>query len=97
MPTWRCWFNLRSKKNSNINSNFEESEYLNKWKELLNNNILKELIEKKDLKVIFYLHRNLQNHINSFKNINSRVILASWEKYDIQELLKSSALMVTDY
>ena len=97
MPTWRCWFNLRSKKNSNINSNFEESEYLNKWKELLNNDILKELIEKKDLKVIFYLHRNLQNHINSFKNINSKIILASWEKYDIQELLKSSALMVTDY
>ena len=70
---------------------------MNKWKELLNNDILKELIEKKDLKVIFYLHRNLQNHINSFKNINSKIILASWEKYDIQELLKSSALMVTDY
>ena len=97
MPTWRYWFNLKSKQNENTDSNFETSEYLEKWLEILSCQKMKDLIKKHNLDVVFYPHRNMQNHIDIFKKIDSPVTVASWEDYDIQELLKSSEMMITDY
>lgn len=97
MPTWRYWFNLKSKQKGTTDTNFETSEYLNRWMELLAHPELNKMIQKFKLEVLFYPHRNMQSHINDFKKINSKVIIASWEKYDIQELLKTSAIIITDY
>lgn len=97
MPTWRYWFNLKSKQHSDTDVTFETSEYLNKWLEILENPQMLKLIKKYNLEVIFYLHRNLQNHIEIFKKTKSPVIIASWKEYDIQDLLKTSKVMITDY
>ena len=98
MPTWRYWFNLKSKQKEEYDKEFANSEYLNKWKELLENEKLNELILKNNLEIYFYPHRNMQNYLSEFQlNLKSRVIIASWEKYDIQDLLMTSAMMITDY
>ncbi len=97
MPTWRYWFKLNSKKNENTDSDIRNSEYLHKWLEVLEHPQLKELVEKYDLEVIFYPHRNMQEFIDVFNNVKNPVTIASWKKYDIQELLKTSSMMITDY
>lgn len=97
MPTWRYWFNLESKKAEGTDSDFQSSEYLQKWKELLTHSKLVQLIQKYGLDVIFYPHRNMQNHVKEFMEIDTPVTIASWEKYDVQDLLKTSAMMITDY
>lgn len=97
MPTWRYWFNLRSKSVKGEDANFETSEYLNKWQELLNSEYLTELINRYNLKVIFYPHRNMQKYLRDFTVNNKNIIVADWRNYDIQKLLKESRLMITDY
>lgn len=98
MPTWRYWFNLKSKQQDGLDCDFESSEYLEKWKGFLEHERLNRIIEEKNLDVIFYPHRNLQIHISEMgKKIKTKAIIASWEQYDIQELLSTSSMMITDY
>ena len=98
MPTWRYWFNLKSKETKDLTHDFMNSEYLRRWKELLESPELNNMIEKYNLEVIFYPHRNMQRHLKDFKdNLITKAVLASWENYDIQELLKTSEMMITDY
>ena len=98
MPTWRYWFNLKSKEQGDLTSDFIHSEYLRRWKEFLESDELNVLIEKHNLEVIFYPHRNMQSHLPDFKRtVNTKAILASWKDYDIQELMMSSEMMITDY
>ena len=50
------------------------------------------------MEVIFYPHRNMQSHLPDFKRtVKTKAILASWTEYDIQELMMSSEMMITDY
>lgn len=98
MPTWRQWFKLKSRKVKEINDFFTDSEYLKKWCELLNNTDFNMLIEKYQLEVIFYLHRNMQVYTSEFKRkIIGNTKIVSWEDYDIQELLMTSQMLITDY
>ena len=97
MPTWRYWFNLKSKQSSETDNNFSNSEYLLKWREVIYSKEINEMIRKYNLEVIFYLHRNMQEYIDEFYEGETQVKIASWKEYDIQELLKSSAMMITDY
>lgn len=97
MPTWRYWFKLHSKKYQGSDNDFVTSEYYRKWTELLKSEKLELLIKTYQLEVIFYPHRNMQDTIDILKKINSQVKIASWKEYDIQKILKSAAVMITDY
>ena len=65
--------------------------------ELLNSKELDYLIINHNLKVVFFLHRNMQRYIEAFQGVNEKIVIASWKDYDIQELLLTSKLMITDY
>lgn len=95
MPTWRYWFNLKSKQNNETDKEFSDSEYYLKWMELLQSDEIKNL-KSQGVIFYFYLHRNLQRFRHYFERLDD-VIVASWEDYDIQFLLKSSVAMITDY
>lgn len=98
MPTWRYWFNLKSKEKGNLTHDFVNSTYLKFWKAFLESDELNTLIQEKNLEVVFYPHRNMQNHLSDIKKVvKTNAILASWTDYDIQELLISSEMMITDY
>ena len=99
MPTWRQWIpsNTWSNRESDCNKIFLESDYYNQFNQLLNNQKLINLLEKNNMKLIFYLHHEMQGYIDLF-NVNSdKIVIAREEKYDVQQLLKESKILITDY
>jgi len=95
MPTWRTWLG-RETNFSNKKQEFKNSEYLKKWNSLLKNKELVKYIEKNNITIYFYPHMNMHAFIKEFKVISRNIKIVS-KDYDIQKLLKESALLVTDY
>ena len=73
---------------------FVESDYFDKWANLLAD--LDQSIAKK-VKIIFYIHAMFQKYIHLFENKFENIVIAKFDEYDVQSLLKESSLLVTDY
>ena len=98
MPTWRAWLgDMPSERQKDIETDFEKTEYYLKWRELLESQKLKELSKKYHLRIIFYPHMNMQKHIQYFRGVGNHVLIATKKEYDIQVLLQTSCMMITDY
>ena len=99
MPTWRNWLERITKESLKYDntSDFSKTEYYQKWQEVLNDKEIKNKIENKNLKIIFYPHSNMQNHIKDFKANSGNIIIADSNSYNVQELLKESVFLITDY
>lgn len=99
MPSWREWLTRKTDAYYELNYDgvFEHSKYFKYWNELLNSKELVKFIEDNNLEIIFYPHRNMQPFLQSFKTNSKNIKIASWKEYDIQKLLKESAIMITDY
>ncbi|MGG5371374.1 CDP-glycerol glycerophosphotransferase family protein [Enterococcus sp. AZ196] len=94
MPTYRKWLSKLSV------IDFEKTDFFKKYLLLLNDAKLLKLLEKENIKIVFYPHYALQKYIDSFKKAlvcSDNVILASKEKHDVQELLKMCQILITDY
>lgn len=89
MPTWRMY--IRSEKD------FLSSDYFRCWQSFLNHPALKEKLEKEDLRLIFYVHYGMQPYAGHFVSPSERMVIARFQDYDVQTLLKESAVLVTDY
>lgn len=90
MPTWRKYLDK---------GNIADSEYVRTFKSLLTSSKLNDILDKNNYKLIFYPHHEIQPYIGIFKNSvnNPRVIIADKGHYDVQNLLKKSKLLITDY
>ena len=95
MPTWRTWLG-RETNILNKKEEFIKSEYYIKWNSILKNKELIKYIEKEKITIYFYPHMNMHEYIKDFKVISRNIKIVS-KDYDIQKLLKESALLVTDY
>lgn len=95
MPTWRNWLGRDFNKLNRINS-FKETEYYKKWNSLINNENLINFIEKNNIQILFYPHINMQKYINDFNTKSKNIQILNID-YDIQKVLKESALLITDY
>jgi CDP-glycerol glycerophosphotransferase (TagB/SpsB family) len=91
MPTWRS--NLYY---MNI-SDFKKSNYYIKWMEFLNSAKLHEILEEKNLKLMFYPHYETQKFFSKLTTESNRIIFASSHNYSIHELLKNCSMFITDY
>ncbi|KRN93710.1 CDP-glycerol glycerophosphotransferase family protein [Pediococcus stilesii] len=87
IPTWRDWITNAEQ--------FEQSEYLERYRALLFDPRLKAFSEKNNLKIIFCLHPNMQDYIDYFKDVPATLI--NQGKVDVQALIKESMMMLTDY
>ena len=87
MPTWRRY----------LKSEFLKSDYFNRWKSFINNRNLIKSLDGKGINLIFYLHYNFQCYVKSFASISKSVIIADFNYYDVQQLLKESRLLITDF
>ena len=96
MPTWRQWFGMDG---TDIMSeeDFIKSEYFIKYNELINSNELNQLLIDEKLVAIFYPHNEMQRYLHLFKTKFENIIIANKENYDVQELLKESKILITDY
>lgn len=99
MPTWREWLgNSTLTKNLKKNvADFVKTDYYKNWNELLASDKLKEICEKYRLKVMFYLHRDAQRFADCFELDSRYVTVCKYPEYKVDELLKSSAFLITDY
>lgn len=98
MPTWRQWIarEVETKEIEGTNV-FTETKYFKKWNEFLSSKKLNEILEKYNVELLFYPHRNMQKYLEHFKIDSKNIKVANWKEYDIQKVLKESALMITDY
>ena len=91
MPTWRYFLRSLS------DEDFVKSEYYNQFSQLINDTKLIDTLEKYDYKAVMYLHYELQPYSELFKSISSRVRVLKKDEADVQDLLMSSAMLITDY
>ena len=99
MPSWRknIATPARFQKRMDTEEKFINTEYYRGWKGLLDDPVFRKLIHSHDLKVIFYPHRCMQRFLSYFQTDDPNIILADPEQYDVQDLLKGSAFLITDY
>ena len=87
IPTWRDWL---------INSEqLIESDYLSRINVLLYSSKIKEVVDQ-GIEVIFCLHPNMQPFIDLF-DVPPYVTCIRQGDVDVQQLIKESKLMITDY
>lgn len=89
MPTWRKWLKYLD--------TLEGTQYRNEFMRLINDKDIINALKKKNYKIVFYPHIMLQKFIGEFKSASNLVTIAGFENYDVQDLLKKSSLLVTDY
>lgn len=87
IPTWRDWIIT--------DEIFLESEYFQRYKELIHSKRLTELSKKYDFQILFCLHPNMQKFSKYFEHPTIKVIHQG--EVDVQHLIKESSLMITDY
>lgn len=90
MPTWRVYLNK-------LEEDFINSDYYNTYQSLISSSELISILDRFDYHLIFYPHYEIQKHKDKFNIVNDRIIFADKETYDVQQLLKESKLLVTDY
>ena len=89
MPTYRMYLH---------ESDMAGSLYVKTYCSLLADQALVELLEKNDVDLVFYPHHKFQPFVDQFrKGYSKRIIVADQAHYDVQQLLKESAMLVTDY
>lgn len=102
MPTFRSW--LRTSDSSKQEASDEEmqkflkSDYFKFYSGLLTENNLIQTAKELGFTIIFYLHYTFQPYTKAFQPFASDIVtVAGREGFDVQALLKESALLVTDY
>lgn len=87
IPTWREWLVSRE--------TFMESEYFERYHKLINNERMHSIAKKYNFEIILCLHPNMQIYTSYFENAPVTVI--NQGEKDVQDLMKESAMMITDY
>lgn len=95
MPTWRNWLGRESTENAHLD--FAQTEYCRKWNEFLQCKKVASALEENNKRMIFFPHRNMQKFIDFFHTDCDRIEIADRTKYDVQDLLKRAAVLITDY
>ncbi len=92
MPTWRLYLA------QDPNTVFPETAYYRAYQSLLDDPSLHTFLEQNGLTLVFYLHHEMRKFAGHFKTDCKNIVIADRDvQYDIQQLLRSSALLITDY
>lgn len=102
MPTFRSW--LRTSDSSKTEASeaemkkFLESSYFEAYKSLLTDGSFLDKAKEKGYKILFYLHYTFQPYIKAFEPLASDIVtVCNRREYDVQKLLTSSSMLITDY
>lgn len=94
MPTWRKWLIHAA---DGGREKIRNSDYCKGWNAVLHSEKLAQLAEAYDVDIIFYPHSQMQVYLELFQSGSRRIIIADAAHYDVQQLLKESMLLITDY
>lgn len=87
MPTWRDSLMLEDV--------FLASDYYANWRGFLQSPALHDLLDRSGLRVKLVLHPNMRKYADHFES--ELVELVRQEEVDVQHLLKSSSVLITDF
>lgn len=87
LPTWRDWLTSTD--------SFQETKFFDEWYGFLNSPELRDLCRRFELDVVFGLHPNMRQHIDTFSDSPARVFVQG--EVNVQTLIKQSGIMITDY
>lgn len=99
MPTWREWIadeDWRLEKYEGT-KNIPETNYFVTWIDFIKDKRIEKMSKEHNVKFIFFPHRNMQKYMEYFPKSEQYIEIADAKKYDVQELMKTSAMMITDY
>ncbi|MFG6147963.1 CDP-glycerol glycerophosphotransferase family protein [Halobacillus sp. B23F22_1] len=89
IPTWRDWL---------LNENdFLESEYYKRYKGMLQNERLHEVLKENNVELNFFPHYRMQPFVDHFEINNDNINVLKLGDKAVQELLLENNLMITDY
>lgn len=91
MPTWRSWLEYASEEL------FRKSDYYRNYVSILQDERLRQLLEKEDMMLIFYIHPKFRDYISEFAVENERIHFIPFGQRPLNELLMSCNLLITDY
>lgn len=92
MPTWRMWYG-----NMNIEE-FRNSEFCKAYRAILSNKKLLDELGNKGYRIVFYNHFEFQKFNEVFEDLVSPLVkVMKFGEKKVQDLLKESALLITDY
>ena len=97
MPTWRKWLRFKSETHEDATFDINSSDYIACWKALLKSKELDDIINRYNLEVIFYPHPNMKGILKPAKLVSDKISIVNSEKEDLQSLLKTSSILITDY
>ncbi len=101
MPTFRMYLGASNAEKPATKSEcerFVQSDFYKNYYGFLTSEKLLSLLEKHDYSLVFYLHYGLQSYTECFALAeNDRVTVARREAFDVQTLLKDSAVLITDF
>lgn len=99
MPSWRKNIATPGRFMSRMDTEetFISTDYYRAWKGLLDDTEFRDMLHSNNLKLIFYPHRCMQRFLAYFQTDDPNIELADPANYDVQELLKESAFLITDY
>ena len=91
MPTWRAWLANADEKE------FKKSRYFQVYQNLLYNEEIETLLEDNELELIFYPHSDMQKFVHLFSVKCKKIIVSDAGRFDVQQLLNQSRMLITDY
>ncbi len=99
MPTWRMYIRneIGASDARAEEEKFKQTDYFKYWDGLLKSQEFIDFIEKNGYRVVFYPHREMHRFLRCFHVDHPQISVASWPQQDVQELLKESACLVTDF
>jgi len=98
MPTWRQWISKGVETKEIEGSDvFTETNFFKTWHGFLNSEKVDKLLKTYNKKIVFYPHRNMQKFITEFTTKSDNIVIANSQDYDVQALLKQSAMLITDF
>lgn len=99
MPTWRMYIRneLTDPNPEKQKKQFVATDYYKYWEEVLSHPALMQFLQDKDCHVVFYPHREMSRFLSCFHVKSERIRIAKWPEDDVQQLLKESACLVTDF
>ena len=97
MPTWRTWLLRPSERTKENKEDLLQSAFIREWKNLLKHERFSNVVKKYKLEIYFVMHPNMRE-ILEIRDIFSSPLLTIVDKdIDVQYLLKTSRLLITDY
>lgn len=96
MPTFRRWLRDIGRL-KDADAAFRKTRYFKAWNSFLKNPDIAKCLADNNMKVIFFPHKEMQVMTKNFRPSSERVVVGRAGEYDIQELLRRSSVLVTDY